>query len=77
MTTKKADPDGGRRAKTIARTERLTMAGDVGGEYGTRPEEANPLNELQILTGHTDIVRLMHKIDETRCGPTIKIFNSF
>lgn len=35
---------------------------------------SNPINELQILIAHTDIVRIIQKIDETRyynCGKFI------
>lgn len=29
-------------------------------------DSKNPMNELQILEGHTDIVRILLKIDELR-----------
>jgi hypothetical protein len=38
-----------------------------GEEISSKADDAllqNPLNELQILMGHSDIVRLMHKIDD-------------
>jgi hypothetical protein len=42
------------------------------------PEErnGNPINELQVLEGHTDIVRFLVKVDELR-SEKVFIFLSF
>ena len=41
-------------------------AGDAGSDAPGGGTPANHLNELQILSGHTDIIRLLVKLDEFR-----------
>ena len=67
----KRNPNGRRKA-FWSRGERKEKDGaKEGEEISSNADDAllqNPLNELQILMGHSDIVRLMHKIDDFKYG---------
>jgi hypothetical protein len=75
LTRKLAKPFGG-----WSSTARKSRGGEAGSadaaaedDHPSGPDDVqlqNSLNELQILVGHSDIVRLMHKIDEFKYGPS-------